>query len=73
LDDAESSDPTDKDDVERRKVDDGEDVGDADCAADRPTETKVDVVDPAADDDRVLVVLGASGSGSQRIPSALMQ
>jgi hypothetical protein len=73
-DDIESSDPIDIDDVERRGVDGGEDVGvDANSAVDRPTETGLDVVDPAADDEGFLVVLDTSGSGSRRMPSALMQ
>jgi hypothetical protein len=64
----------DIDDVERREDDDGEDVGvDPDNVAGRPTEIGVDAVDPAADEVTVLDVLGANGSGNQRMPSASTQ
>jgi hypothetical protein len=70
----ESSDPTDIDDIDRRGVDGGEDVVvDADSSADRSTKIGVDAVDPAVDDDGILDVLEMSGSGSQRMPSVLMQ
>jgi hypothetical protein len=62
------------DDMEWRRVDGGEDVGvDADRVVDRPIDVGIGAVDPVADDDEVLVVLETSGSGSQRMPSVLMQ
>jgi hypothetical protein len=70
----ESSDPTDIDDIEWRRVDGGEDADvDVDSVADRLTGTGVKAVDPATDDNGVLVVLETSESGSRRMPSALMQ
>jgi hypothetical protein len=69
----ESSDPTDIDDIDRRGVDGGEEVVDADNSVTRSIGTVVDAVDPVADENEVLAELGTSGSGSRRTPSQLMQ
>jgi hypothetical protein len=73
LDDAESSDPTNIDDVERPEYVDGEDVGfDADNIVDRSTMIGDEAV-AAVDETTVLDVLGANGSANRRIPSSSTQ
>jgi hypothetical protein len=48
-------------------------VVDVDNSVDRSAGTGVDAIDPAADDNGILVVLETSGSGNRKMPSVLMQ
>jgi hypothetical protein len=59
------------DDIDRGVVG-GEEFVDAENSVDKATESGLVAVDPIAIDDGVFAELEAIGSGSQRMPSALM-